>query len=124
MGDFLVVGVSPDSLVKKYKGCKPIFSFEQRVEILRAIKWVDKVILQKKLFDVEQFKKLGASIYVIGSDWRGREDKVFGLKWLKDTGHLRYVSYTKKLSTSLVKEKIIKDAYNIIRAQIKRDNDK
>jgi len=42
--DKVVVAVSPDEIVKTYKE-PPVFSFEERVEILEACKYVDKVIL-------------------------------------------------------------------------------
>jgi len=42
--DKVVVAVTPDEIVKTYKQA-PIFSFEERVEVLEACKYVDKVIL-------------------------------------------------------------------------------
>ena len=45
--DKVVVAVTPDEIVKTYKE-SPIFSFEERVEILEACKYVDEVILPAK----------------------------------------------------------------------------
>ncbi len=42
--DKVVVAVTPDEIVKTYKK-SPVFSFEERVEILEACKYVDEVIL-------------------------------------------------------------------------------
>ena len=44
--DFLIVGVSTDELVMQYKNKTPVISFEERVQIVEAIKYVDKVVPQ------------------------------------------------------------------------------
>jgi glycerol-3-phosphate cytidylyltransferase len=119
MGNYLIVGVSTDALVKKYKGTKPTLNFDQRFAIIQELKCVDRVVKQKNIFDIKQFKKLKADIFVVGDDWRGNEDKVSGLKWLKENNYLKYIKYTKGLSSSMIKEKIIRNAYDIIKSQTK-----
>ncbi|MFA5154234.1 MAG: adenylyltransferase/cytidyltransferase family protein [Clostridia bacterium] len=121
MGDILIVGVSTNSLIKRYKESNPILNYTQRASIIKELKCVDKVVKQTDIFDVEQFKHLKASIFVIGTDWKGKEHLVPGLKWLKENGYLRYVPYTKGLSSSMIKEKIIRHAYEIIKSQTKRN---
>jgi glycerol-3-phosphate cytidylyltransferase len=120
MGDYLIVGVSTDDLVKRYKGINPILNYKQRKAIVEELRCVDKAVKQTTLFDITQFKKLKADIFVIGTDWKGKEDKVSGLKWLKDNKYLKYVEYTKGLSSSMIKENIIKNAYEIIKFQINK----
>lgn len=119
-GDILIVGVSTNKLIKRYKGSDPILNYRQRADIIAELSCVDKVVRQTELFDVDQFTKLNADIYVIGDDWIGKEDLVPGLKWLKDGGYLRYVPYTKGLSSSLIKEKIINNAVSIIKGSLGR----
>jgi len=120
LGDYLIVAVSTNKLIKMYKGTNPILNYNQRVAIIKELKCVDKVVKQTNLFDVEQFKALKADIFVVGDDWKGKEDSVLGLKWLKDNNYLAYVPYTKGLSSSLIKEKIIKHAFEIMQAKNKR----
>ena len=38
LGDYLIVGVSTDSLITKYKGIKPIISYKDRVTIIEQLK--------------------------------------------------------------------------------------
>lgn len=57
LGDELIVGVSTDELIEKYKGMKPIIPFEQRFRIVSSIKCVSKVVKQTKLTDINQLKK-------------------------------------------------------------------
>ena len=120
LGDYLIVAVSTNKLIKMYKGTNPILNYNQRVAIIKELKCVDKVVKQTNIFDVEQFKALKADVFVIGDDWKGKEDSVPGLKWLKDNNYLAYIPYTKGLSSSLIKEKIIKHAFEIMQAKNKR----
>ena len=47
MCDFLVVGITTDELSLKKKNKLPVIPYEERVEIVEAIKYVDKVIPQE-----------------------------------------------------------------------------
>ena len=44
--EYLIVGVSSDELVMEYKHKKPIIPFEERIAIVSAISYVDKVVEQ------------------------------------------------------------------------------
>ena len=46
LGDILIVGVNTDELVATYKN-PPIIPFEERVSLLKALKYPDIVIPQK-----------------------------------------------------------------------------
>lgn len=100
----LIVAVSTDELVKSYKNKYPIFCLEDRIEILKACKYVDEVIVQTKILDINQLKEHKVDIIVIGDDWT---DKYLeGLEWMKEHGKVIYVPYTKGISTSLIKQKL------------------
>jgi len=120
IGNYLIVAVSTNQLVRSYKGYDPILNFRERVAIVKAIKYVDKVVKQTKLFDVEQFKQLGADVFIVGNDWKDKNNKPEGLKWLIKHDKVLFVPYTKGLSTTYIKRKIIKQSYEIIRAEAER----
>ena len=69
--DYLIAAVSTDELVRREKGKTPVVPFAERLEIVSAIRWVDRAVPQ---FDKN---KLGAwEIYrfdrmFVGSDWKG-----------------------------------------------------
>ena len=65
LGDILIVGVITDEGVKKYKR-DPIIPFEQRLEVVSSIKYVDFAIKQETRSGTENMKKLGLSYYSIG----------------------------------------------------------
>lgn len=113
LGDYLIVSVSTDELIKKYKGIEPIISYEDRVAIIKELKCVNKVVKQKKLVDINQFKKLGADLFVLGDDWKNRYD-VDGINWLRDNNKIAWVPYTNRLSTTSIKKKIINQSDDIL----------
>ena len=120
LGDYLIVGVSTDALVKQYKGIKPIICYKDRVAIIKELKCVNKVIKQKTFFDVNQLKKYKISTIILGSDWEGRKFPELD-KCLKELNiKIVYVPYTQRLSTSTIKEKIIRHAVEIIKSQTTR----
>lgn len=120
LGDYLIVGVSTDSLVSNYKGIKPIVCYKDRVAIIKALKCVDKVIKQEKFFDIKQLKKYNISIIVLGDDWKNKSFPELKECLQKLNIKMYYIPYTKRLSTSSIKKKIIKNAYEIIEAQTRR----
>jgi len=122
LGDYLIVGVSTDALIKKYKEMRPIVSYRDRTAIIKALRCVDKIIKQNSFFDVKQLKQYNISTIVLGDDWK---DKSFPEleKCLKELNiEMIYVPYTSRLSTSKIKEKIIRNAIPIIQSQTKRKN--
>jgi glycerol-3-phosphate cytidylyltransferase len=97
-GDILVVGVSTDELVKKYKGNFPVFNFEQRLRIIRSLKCVDVAVAQYDLDKTSLVRKLGIDLIVMGDDWW---DKDF-----KGVCETVFLPYTKGISTSQIIKRI------------------
>lgn len=120
LGNSLIVGVSTDALVSKYKKIKPIVCYRDRAVIIQNLKCVDKVIKQEKFFDVKQLKKYNISAIVLGDDWKGKSFPELERCLQELNIKMYYVPYTKRLSTSKIKEKIIRNAVQIIQAQSKR----
>jgi len=120
IGNYLIVAVSTNKLIRTYKSYDPILNYRERAAIVEAVRYVDKVVKQTMLFDVDQFNKLGADIFIVGDDWANRNDIPDGLRWLKEHDKVLFVPYTKKLSTTYIKRKIIKQSYEIIYAEVER----
>lgn len=110
--DFLIVGVSTDEVVMENKNKKPIIPFEERLEIVKAIKFVDEVIPQIR-YDVqgkiEIVKKYNVDVMFVGSDWQGSK------KWndieqelSKFNCRVEYLPHTNGISSSILRNKIIK----------------
>jgi len=122
LGDYLIVGVSTNKLIKKNKGLPPIVAYRDRVSVIKALKCVDKVIKQASFFDIKQLKKYHIYAIVLGDDWKNKKFPELK-KCLKELNiKIIYIPYTKRLSSSYIKEKIIRNAVEIIKAQTKRIN--
>lgn len=71
LGDYLVVSVTAAKYVDKGKG-RPVFSDRQRVEMLRALRFVDQVVLSNAPTPEKVIKRWQPHVYVKGSDYKGR----------------------------------------------------
>lgn len=104
LGDILIVGVNTDELVATYKN-PPIIPFEERVSLLKALKYPDIVIPQKSLDHTDKVKKLHFDIFVVGDDWNGKFD------YLEEQGvQVIYFPYGIGVSTTELKHRILTKA--------------
>lgn len=55
LGDILIVGVNTDELVASYKS-EPIIPFDERIALVKALKYPDIVIPQKSLDHADKVK--------------------------------------------------------------------
>lgn len=69
--DYLIVGVSTDELVQKEKDKTPVVPFSERVEIVKALKYVDEVVPQFNKNKLEAWEKYHFDKMFVGSDWHG-----------------------------------------------------
>ncbi|HHV2697797.1 adenylyltransferase/cytidyltransferase family protein [Escherichia coli] len=98
-GDLLIVGVSSDSLNFSKKQRYPIYSQEERIEIISSLKFVDHVFTEESLdLKLEYIRKYEANLLVMGDDWKGRFD------WVKDECEVIYLPRTPSISTTEIIE--------------------
>ena len=101
LGDYLIVALSTDEFNWNEKQKKCYFSYEQRKQLLEAIRYVDLVIpencWEQKISDVKEFK---VDTFVIGNDWEGKFD------FLKDYCEVVYLPRTPEISTTQIKESL------------------
>lgn len=104
MCDRLVVGVTTDELVG-YKGKRAMIPFEDRIEIVRSIQYVDAAVPQYDMDKLKACRELGSSMLFVGDDWYGTK------KWKKYeeeaamTGiQIIYFPYTKGISSTKITE--------------------
>ncbi len=97
----LIVGVSTDELVASYKN-PPIIPFEERIAIIKALRYPDIVIPQRTLDHTEIVKQLNIDVFVVGDDWAGKYN------YLKDLGvSVFYFPRGEGVSTTSVKKQIV-----------------
>ncbi|MGI6173231.1 MAG: adenylyltransferase/cytidyltransferase family protein [Christensenellales bacterium] len=67
---YLIVGVSTDETVLEYKHRKPVIPFSERIEIVRAIRFVDEVVPQTDMDKLRAWKDLRFDVLFHGDDWK------------------------------------------------------
>ena len=107
MCDKLVVGVTTDDLVL-YKGKKSLIPFEERIEIVRSIKYVDAAVPQYDMDKLTACKKLGATIMFVGDDWYNTEKwNKYEEEFSKEGIKIVYFPYTKGISSTILNNALI-----------------
>lgn len=75
LGDRLVVGVSSDKLNLEKKGVLPVYSEQERIRIISALRSVSEVFLEESLEKKAYYiKEYQADILAMGDDWEGKFD--------------------------------------------------
>lgn len=102
MCDKLIVGVTTDDLVL-YKGKHAMIPFEDRIEIVRACKYVDAAVPQYDMDKLQACKKIGASVLFVGDDWYGTDKwKKYEDDFQKENIKIVYFPYTKGVSSTKI----------------------
>jgi len=104
--EFLIVGVTTDELVS-YKNKKAVIPYDERVEIVKSIRYVDKVVPQKNMNKMQTWEKYKFDVMFVGSDWKGTKKwKDFEKQFSKVGVDIIYFPYTKYTSSTLLREAI------------------
>ncbi len=106
--EYLIVGVHSDEVVYQYKHRYPIIPEAERARIVGAIRGVDKVVINEVRDKLTLLERYHFNVVFIGDDWKGTE------RWNNFEKHLGkqnvdvfYIPYTKGISTTDIKKKIM-----------------
>ena len=102
--DKLIVGVTTDELVS-YKNKNPVIPFEERLEIVRSIKYVDAAIPQYSMDKFDAWNKLKFDVMFVGDDWYNTSKWIEFEKQFKEVGvKIIYFPYTKGTSSTIINQ--------------------
>ena len=108
--DKLIVGVTTDELLKIYKNKSPIIPFEERISIVKSIKYVDEVVPQENMDKLSHWDYLKFNIVFVGDDWQNTD------KWNKIESDFNkigvkvvYFPYTEGTSSTLINEILVNE---------------
>lgn len=108
--EYLIVGVHGDDVVEEYKAHRPIICETDRKRIVEAIKGVDRVEINRFRDKLKLQELYGFDVIFIGDDWKGTERWNHFEKVLAQIGvDVIYVPYTKGISTTEIRQKIMKE---------------
>lgn len=96
------VGADTDQRITGLKGQKrPINKLEDRIEVLRSIKWIDEVVTFSTDLELEELiKDFSPDILLIGSDYKDK--KIIGDEWTREI--LFFERYSDLSSTKIIQE--------------------
>ena len=103
--DYLIVGVHTDDAIIKHKQHNPLIAENERLEIVKAIRYVDEAhLISKELEDRLNFcKQYNIDIIFAGDDWKG---STFYNELIKSGIQVKFFPYTQGISTTQLREKL------------------
>ena len=105
--EYLIVGVTTDALCLSRKNKLPIICEKDRVEIVEAIKYVDRVVLQSDMDKLSAVKLYGIDAVFVGSDWQGTPSWNNYEKEFKEVGcDVVYLQHTEGISSTILRERL------------------
>ena len=107
----VTVALNTDEFIADYKGKAPIMSYQERLDVLLACRYVDRVIPNTHGTDSKpSILYSQTDLVVIGSDWARRDyykQMSFTQDWLDKYGiGLVYLPYTKNISSTIIKARM------------------
>ena len=103
--DYLSVGITTDELTMSVKGEKPFIPFEERMEIIESIKFVDEVVPQTNYNKMEAWNNLKFDRMFVGDDWKGTKEWIKIEKDLSQYNvEIIYFSYTIHTSSTMLRD--------------------
>ena len=108
----VTVGLLTDKAVSSYKKL-PHLNYKQREIIVKNIRYVSKVIPQKSLSYIDNLTRIKPHYVVHGDDWKSgiqKKTRADVIKCLKKWGgKLIEPKYTKNISSTIIKKKILEN---------------
>jgi glycerol-3-phosphate cytidylyltransferase len=106
LGNTLIAGVLTDEAAERYKP-RPVMPFEQRIELVRALRMVDDVMPVHDTNATPVLIEIDADILVHGSDISHKPGWEIGQTWMRDHGKQFVVlPYTEGVSSTRLKDAV------------------
>lgn len=100
LGDYLIVGVTTEAYDQTRGKLNVVDSLVTRIENVKRTGFADEVIIEEAPGQkVNDIKKFHVDIFTVGSDWTGAFD------YLEDYCKVVYLERTKKISSTMLREK-------------------
>ena len=107
--EYLIVGVNSDDFMYSYKHKHPVIPEEERLEIIKSIKYVDEANIVNNRDKLEALEKFHFNALIMGDDYKGTEFYNKVEKQLENKNvDIVYFPYTKTTSSTIVREKLYK----------------
>lgn len=102
---YLIVGVSTDEVVMQYKNAFPLIPFKERIEIVKSIKYVDRVVAQPTMDKMDAWQHLRFDVMFHGDDWQGSPlYRRYEEEFARVNVDLVFLPYTNGTSSTRIKD--------------------
>lgn len=104
--EHLIVGVSTDEVVNEYKHHLPVITFENRMAIVGACRYVDEVVPQTSMDKFAAWENLKFDVMFHGNEWKGTDlyneyERKFGEVGVE----IVYLPHTDGISSTMLRER-------------------
>jgi glycerol-3-phosphate cytidylyltransferase len=106
--DYLIAGVVSDEMLVLTKGRAPVVPLAERLEIVRALRFVDDVHAEVLPNKIDTWRTVGFDVIFKGDDWRGTPK---GERLERDFAQVgvevRYFPYTMHTSSTMLRKALL-----------------
>ena len=102
--DELIIGVVSDEVLKRTKGASPVIPEFERLEIVKSLSMVDRVVLEVNEDRLDTWHELGFNVFFKGDDWKGTAKGMELERRFGEVGvSVEYFPYTIHTSSTLLR---------------------
>ena len=103
--DYLIVGVTSDELATSAKNKKLVIPFQERMDIVESIKFVDEVVPQTSYNKMEAWNNLKFDRMFVGDDWKGSDQwNIIEDEFAQVGVEIIYFPYTTHTSSTILRD--------------------
>ena len=103
--DYLIVGVTTDQLCLERKKKLPVIPENDRIEIVRAIRYVDEAVFQEDMNKRRAVEEFHVNKVFVGSDWKGTPAwEQYEMEFAELGCQVVYLDYTQGISSTQLRE--------------------
>jgi len=107
--DHLIVGITTDELSESAKNKKPFIPFQERMDLVEAVKYVDEVVPQTSYDKMEAWNNLKFDRMFVGDDWKGSDQwNIIEDKFAQVGVEIIYFPYTTHTSSTILRDVLSK----------------
>lgn len=104
----LIVGVGTDEFMRKRKHRESVLTYEQRVIILKSIRYVDEVVPETDLDKIQAYKEYHFDVMFAGEDHKNEEIYIEAAQVLQSLGvDTVFIPRNIASSSTAIREKVI-----------------
>ena len=107
-GDYLIVALNTNELIRDYKGREPVTPWSQKRRIIEACRYVDRVVPAREFSPLKLLKRYRVDVYVLSREWE--HTKATEIAFMKQKGGR--VCFSRRfhgISTSAIKAALLKE---------------